>query len=608
MCRVLAPTSSRLTMCAARLTGVRIARVVSGAGVGRALLRSQVCPRALYHESRRSLANENAAYTPPFTSPPFTVPPPMPEPAPLRAPTSARARRRLLVLATFVAGLGLGYVYWQRNNGGFPLDVMKHVRNAQRLIRDAEALPDSPATEPQRLKLLSQAEQALITALEETKTRSPLQLFKPLTPPPLVPVPIFVDPALPPHIIAMLGTVCQLQGESKWRTAELYYLAAVRMLVDEQKEEEEKLRKKAKGMKGNRALQSDVLEYLDGRLLWVGRQLGGLYTLMRSDVAAEAVLLRSLQLLADVRQQQQDKQSDSSGSITARSKGRSVSPTTSSWHTVAASEYDDDVTAELSEQLSSVFRMRGDYSQAIKWTVNALKMNDKAAHATEPSTAPATPIEDVATQRKVRELHLYTALSSDYFSLHLAPPSEAESFQSFDTASPLDNAYHASIHALDALQSLMDSTAQPTANGNKTRNTKSSTSTSTRVLVSASPKPTTASTAATGSAAVRSQPPMRGAPVNLVPATSHQQFMSSSSVDQLFGLPPSAQRSELLVEAVAAYSNLASVLCARGDEREADAAWGVAERAARLTGDNEYLSVIDEQKSMLRDGAHMQQW
>ena len=498
----------------------------------------------------------------------------------------------------FVSGIGLGYVYWQRNNGGFPLDVMKHVQNAQRLIRDADALPDSSATQPQRMKLLAQAEQALTTALQETNTRSPLQQSTPPPPPPLVPLPLFIDPTLPPHILSLLGTVCLLQGESRWHAAELYYLAAVRLLAEEKKVEEERLRKDAKGMKGDGAVQSEVQEYLDGRLLAVGRQLGGLYTLMRSDVAAEAVLLRCLQLLAEVREQQQLKDAATTASAITPGLAASSSAKDSSWRSVAANEYDDDVTAEIGEQLSSVFRMRGDYLQAINWTVNALKMNDKAAHATVSPSVSAASKEDAAVHRKVRELHLYTALSSDYFSLHLAPSTAAESFQTPTTASSLDNAYHASIHALEALQSLIDSTAQSTTNGTKTRTTKPS-STSTSVLVSPSPKsaPTTPATSTTGT---RPQPPMRAAPVNLVPATSHQPFLSSSTADRLFSLPPSAQRSELLVEAVAAYSNLGSVLCARGEEREADAAWSVAERAARLTGEKEFMDVIDEQKGMLR--------
>ena len=238
-------------------------------------------------------------------------------------------------------------------------------------------------------------------------------------------------------------------------------------------------------------------------------------------------------------------------------------------------------------------------------SVNALKMNDKAAGAAVLATAPAASKEDTAMQRKVRELHLFTALASDYFALHLAPPSIADSFQSLTTTSSLDNAYHASIHALDALQSLINSTAQPTNNGNKARTSKpssSTSSTSTSVLVSPTPRAAPSTTAATGA-----QPPIRAAPLNLVPATSHQPFLASSTVDRLFSLPPSAQRSELLVDAVATYSNLASVLCARGEEREADAAWSVAERAARLTGEKEYLDVIDEQKSMLRGTAASRQ-
>ena len=255
-------------------------------------------------------------------------------------------------------------MYWQRNNGGFPLDVMKHVQNAQRLIRDADALPDSPATERQRLKLLTQAEQALTTALEETKTRSPLPQSTPSPPPPLVPLPLFIDPALPPHILALLGTVCQLQGESKWPAAEFYYLAAVRMLAEEKKVEEERLRKDSKGMKGG-AVQSDVQDYLDGRLLAVGRQLGGLYTLMRSDVAAEAVLLRCLRLLASVREQQQGKDGAPTKAATGPTSAKGSGAGDGSWRSVAANEYDDDVTAEISEQLSTVFRLRGDYLQAI---------------------------------------------------------------------------------------------------------------------------------------------------------------------------------------------------------------------------------------------------
>ena len=199
----------------------------------------------------------------------------------------------------------------------------------------------------------------------------------------------------------------------------------------------------------------------------------------------------------------------------------------------------------------------------------------------------------------MRELHLYDALASDSFSLYLSPPTQAESTQSPNSASLLDSAYHAAVHALEALQSLINTTAQPTTNGNKARTTKpsaSTSSTSSSVLVSSK------ATASSGSSQQQQQsPPMRGVPLNLLPSTSHRPFLSSATVDRLFGLPPSAQRSELLVEAVAAYSNLASVLCARGEEREAEAAWAVAEKAARLTGDAEYLTVINEQKSMLRE-------
>ena len=518
----------------------------------------------------------------------------MPDSPPRRPPASPASRRRLLMLALFVSGIGAGYAYWQRNNGGFPLDVMKHVQSAQRLIRDADALSDSQATQPQRLKLLQQAEQALTAALDETETQSPLASGAPPKPTPLVPMPLFIDPALPPHILSLLGTVCQLQGEAKWATAELYYLAAVRLLAQERNVEEERLKQESSGKYGP-ALHSEVLEYLDGRLLSVGRQLGGLYTLMRSDVAAEATLLRCLQLLADVRLQQQSKQPNTAKSITVPSSAKRSASSDNMWRTVASSEFDDDVTAEISEQLSAVFRMRGDYLQAVNWTVNALKMNDKAARA--PVTE-STFREEAAVQRKVRELHLYDALASDSFSLYLSPPTQAESMQSPNSASLLDSAYHAAVHALEALQSLINNTAQPTTNGNKARTTKpsaSTSSTSTSVLVS--------SKAAASSASSQQQqsPPMRGAPLNLLPSTSHQPFLSSATVDRLFGLPPSAQRSELLVEAVAAYSNLASVMCARGEEREADAAWAVAEKAARLTGDTEYLNVINEQKSMLRE-------
>ena len=591
-------------MCAARLSCSRIATALSDIGCRRLPLRSPVPPRALFHWSRRLAANENAPYTPPFSSPPFTVPPPVPDPPPLRPPTSPLARRGLLVLSLFVAGLGLGYTYWQRNNGGFPLDVMKHVQTAQRLIRDADALPDSSATEPQRLKMLAVAEQALVAALEQTNTRSPLLTTAQLPPPPLVPLPIFIDPGLPPHILALLGTVCQLQGPGKWPAAEQYYLAASRLLMVAKEEDEERRRKKA-SKKPGRVPNSDVQDYLDGRLLSVGRQLGGLYTLMRSDVAAESVLVRSLQLLAEVREKQQAKQQRKASRPTAKSSGAKDS----SWRSVAANEYDDDVTAEISEQLSSVFRMRGDYLQAINWSVNALKMNDKAAIAPTSATASAVSNEDATNQRKVRELHLYTALASDYFSLYVAPPTAADSFKGPSIASPLDNAYHASIHALETLQSLIDATAQPTTvatNGNRARPTKppsSTTSTSSSVLVSPAPKQPPSSSSTTTS---RLQPPIRSAPINLMPSTSHQPFVSAPTVDRLFSLPPSTQRSELLVEAVAAYSNLGSVLCARGEEREAEAAWAVAERAARLTGEKEYLDVIDEQKSMLRGKADLE--
>ena len=582
-------------MSATRLVRFRAARILSST------TRQQFVPghshlcqaRALFHVSRpSSAANDNAAYPPPFSSPPFSVPPPTPNQAPLRPPTSTATRRRLLTLVTFLSGLTLGYVYWQRNNGGFPLDVMKHVQTAQRLIKDADALPESPATEPQRLKLLTQAEQALNTALQQTNTPSPIAK-QPRTDQPILPtLPLYIDPTLPPHILALLGSVCQLQGEAKWPSAEQYYLAALRMLMAIKQVEGERLRKESLDAKSAAAGGgTETLDYLDGRMLAVGRQLGGLYTLMRSDVAAEAVLLRCLEMLADVREKHQLK--DLVAGQRPINTGSGSSASEGKWRGVSADEYDDDVTAEISEQLSSVFRQRGDYPQAINWTANALKMSNKAANAASASK------DDAATDRKVRELHLYTALASDYFSLYLAPPTAAEASRSPTTASPLDNAYHASIHALEALQSLIDTTAQPTSTAsNKKSKLASASKSSSSILLTQqhnNTKPTTNQT---------NSPPMRSAPINLMPSTAHSVFLSGGAVDRLFGLSPSAVRSGLLVEAVAGYSNLASVLCVRGEERDADVAWSVAERAARMTGLKEYMDVIEEQKSMLKSQAH----
>ena len=526
-------------------------------------------------------------YPPPFTSPPFSPPPPPPPFArPNPSPSSRPVSRRSLLLAGLVATLGLGYLWWRHTNHGFPLSSMARIEHAQRLLAQAEALDSAspPSPSPQRDGLLQQAEALLREALALTHTPDPLHSST--TTPLLSYLPTYIDPALPPHILALLGRASVLLGPSHYKGAEAYFLAALRLLVAEGRRQEEgqgKVGGKEGGGKGQQEGMGGTKEYFDGQTLSVGRQLGWLFYLMDNDVAAEAVLQRCLQLLAELRESQQAK----AARVNMEAAGQ-VGEGLRGW--VSPSEYSDDVTAELSEQLSGVYRKRGDFHSAVQWASNALKMNeqaDKAAQAGEGGKAAAS--DDAALQRRLRAVHLYTALTSDLFALHLAPASKSTPLLSTDSApSPLDDAYHASMHALEQLQQLIDAVdAQPSsAASSSKRKSKPASSAPSFTTTSRSPAPP--------------PPPLRSAPLEVLPSTSHVDFLSSPRVLRVLSRQPSAELSGVLVEVVACYANLASVLSAGGKEEDADRAWEVATKAADLSGDPALLNIIREQQEMLR--------
>ena len=467
---------------------------------------------------------------------------------------------------------------------------MAKLARAQQLLSQAEVLDPSSSScpSPQRDALLQQAQSALKTALALTDTPDPAS-----TPPPspLLPsLPTHVDPALPPHILTLLGRTSVLLGPSHYKAAEAYYTAALRCLVEAGREEEEKEKGGGGGKgRGKGAGVEGMKAYFDARVLDVGRQLGWLFYLMDNDVAAEAALLRCLQLLAELREGQQKKavRVNLQGEAKAGAEGRAV---------VDPSEYSDDVTAELSEQLSGVYRKRGDFNRAVEWASNALKMNDKAETAAQSGEGgEGASLEEATLPRRMRAVHLYTALASDFFALHLAPVTKQQQtlHRSPNSPSPLDDAYHASVHSLEKLEQLIDAAdvQQPP----------SAVPSSSPPRGKARPTSSPSFTTPPRSPAAPS-PPLRSAPQAVLPSTSHLDFLSSPRVLRVLSMPPSAVLPGLLTEVVACYANLASVLSAGGKEEDADRAWGLATKAAKLSGDPALLDIIAEQQAMLRPG------
>ena len=446
---------------------------------------------------------------------------------------------------------------------------MAKIAEAQRLLTEAEAMDSSSPASPssRRPALLGEAETALKAALALTDTRDPVHLSRPSVSVVIPKLSTYIDPALPLHIITLLGKCSLLQGPSHYASAESYYNAALRGFAAEAHREEEQAKSQPQA--------SEAKAFFDAQILGVGRQLAHLYSLRGNDIAAESSLLRCLELLRDLRATQQGKDKRSVGSAgqsgdiasdgVAR-RGSAVSP----------SEYSDDVAAEIAEQLSSVYRARGDFPRAVEWADGALRMNDQAAAAKAPLGADA---DDARLQRQTRALHLYSGLASDFFALHAAPATKAESVRSASAPSPLEHAYHAAVHALEALDAVTDAVATSSTAGKSLG------------------KPLPLSTPRV---AAPSSPPLRAASVVGLPDTSHSAYLSGSSAARVLAMSPSSERSSLVVEVIACYSNLATVLSAGGKDEDADAAWGIAETAARTLRDSSYLDIIAEQKAMLR--------
>ena len=406
----------------------------------------------------------------------------------------------------------------------------------------------------------------------------------------------------------MLGRVCSLQGERRYRQAEYYFSAALRGLVDEQKREEQRVKE------GTKAKDQGSKDYFDSQLLSVGRQLGWLYYLMGRDVSAETVLFRCLQLIADIREGEHKrlrrlrKQQRAAGAPPSSPPSSSFSAGRSGF--LDPHDFDDDVTAELSEQLSAVFRLRGDYTRAVEWAANALKMNDKAEQAARQerqqqqadgaqSDAAA---QEADTERAVRALHLYTALASDKFALHLAPVAAEQDAPASDSeATSLDDAYHAAVHALETLDMLVAAAVNAASSPSTTpsltaKKTKAKPGQAEAALAGVAPKRSVRARPRRTKAA---SPHLASPVLPLLPPDAHSPFLSSAALAQVFSLPASASRSSLLTEVVAAYSNLAVILCGRAEEADADTAWRIAEQAAELQGDESLKEIISEQQQMM---------